>query len=90
MNSGNSSLSDGVVPLPFKEVLVCLFLRKTSLDPSIVDSLTCFSSEKMVVTQQLQRELEEVAYLVPFQSGFRPRYEMEMEMTFIMLLDTHE
>lgn len=33
----NSSLSDGAIPLSFKEIVACPLLKKLSLDPTILN-----------------------------------------------------
>lgn len=73
----NSCLNDSVVPPVLKEVVVHPFLKGQLLILTKLDSFCPISNlpflEKLAEKMwQLQRILDEVDYLDPFQLGFRP------------------
>lgn len=73
----NSYLNDSVVPPVLKEVVVHPFLKGQLLNPTKLDSFCPVSNLPFLgklaeKVWQLQRILDEVDYLDPFQLGFRP------------------
>lgn len=86
----NSSLNEGFVfLLPLKEI--CSQLKKPSVDPTILDifyllSNLCFLGKvvEKVVAQKPQRNLDEVDFQDPFQSGFSPGYGTEKALVMFL------
>lgn len=83
----NASFREGVFPAPFKEALVCLLLKKLSLDPTVLDNFNPASHlsflvkviEK-VVTLQVQMFLDKTDDVDHFYLCFRPRYGTEIAL----------
>ncbi|KAF7246247.1 Kappa-type opioid receptor [Varanus komodoensis] len=80
----NTSLRDGWVPAPLKEVVIRPVLKKASLNPEMATNYRPVANIpflgkvlEWVVAGQLQALLDETDYLDPFQSGFRPGYGTE-------------
>lgn len=80
-----------VSSVPFEEPLVCPLLKKPLLIPIILDNFYPVSEilflGKVVgkmVSLQLQRILEEMNSLVPFQFSFRPIFGKEIALVTVM------
>ena len=80
----NASLREGVVPTTLKEVVIRPLLKKPNLDPSLVANYRPVANLpylgkvlEQVVAGQLQALLDEMDFLDPFQSGFRPGFGTE-------------
>ncbi|KAF7253219.1 hypothetical protein EYD10_00056 [Varanus komodoensis] len=82
----NTSLREGRVPFPLKEAVIQPILKKASLDPELAASFRLVANtpflgkvlERLVAGQL--HFLDEMDYLDPFQSSFRPGYGTEFAL----------
>lgn len=86
----NASLQERLFLAPFKEDLVYPFLKKPSIGPTCLHNFSPVSHltflrkvvEKLVVLQ-LQRILDEMYYLDPFQLHFKMGHGTEMALVML-------